>query len=132
MTLLDRLAAKFAISDECWEWTASKTPGGYGRIFADGRKVYAHRAVYEAVVGPIPEGFQIDHLCRNRGCVNPDHLEPVTRRENLLRGVGFVAVNAAKTHCPKGHPYDEENTYQTPTGRRVCRTCMRETDRRRR
>lgn len=79
---------------------------------------------HELHKGPIPEGLVIDHLCRNRGCVNPDHLEAVTQRENILRGEGLAAANARKTHCPKGHPYSGENLYVVPSsGRRQCRIC---------
>lgn len=90
----------------------------------------AHRVAYELFVAEIPEGFDLDHLCRNRGCVNPDHLEPVTRRENLLRGETIPARNARITHCPQGHPYDAENTRIRPCGRRRCAACNREAARR--
>lgn len=109
----------------CWLWTAG-TSKGYGQ-FLNG----AHRVSYEMLVGPIPEGLHIDHLCRVRACVNPDHLEPVTRKENILRGVGAPAVNARKTHCSQGHPYNDENTYaytyaNGKESRRDCRACQRE------
>jgi hypothetical protein len=73
---------------ECWEWTAARKNGGYGSFFVDGRHLYAHRFAYEMLVGPIPSNLELDHLCRNRGCANPAHLEPVTRRTNVLRGAG--------------------------------------------
>jgi HNH endonuclease len=107
----------------CWEWTAAKTVG-YGRFADKGRTLLAHRVAYELLIGPIPEGLQIDHLCRNPSCVNPAHLEPVTSRENLLRGVGEPARNAAKTHCPQGHEYSPENTYAY-RGMRMCVECRR-------
>lgn len=116
----------------CWQWTASTTAGGYGQIRtggAAGPMRYAHRVAYEFTVGPIPDGLQIDHLCRNRSCVNPGHLEPVDNRENSLRGQSFAALNARKTHCPKGHEYSQENTVlDTNTGSRKCRICTRKRD----
>lgn len=112
----------------CWEWTAVTDGRGYGKFWFDGRMVRAHRWSYEHVVGPIPERLQLDHLCRNRGCVNPEHLEPVTNHENTLRGVSH---QAAKTHCPQGHLYDTENTYVDTHGGRNCRACRRATAARR-
>ena len=114
----------------CWEWTACRNRDGYGRFKLDGRKRYAHRVAYELIKGKIPEGLQIDHLCRVRACVNPDHLEPVTCRENLHRGETFNAANAAKTHCPQGHPLSGDNLYVRPDGRRGCKTCQAEHGRR--
>jgi hypothetical protein len=123
-----------ADASHCWEWTASKD-GGYGKIGKGGtsrRGLLAHRVAYELVIGPIPEGTELDHLCRNRGCVNPAHLDPVSHKINCQRGVAG-AVNAArqraKTHCPKGHPYDEANTVLRPNGWRGCRECFRAHDR---
>lgn len=110
---------------ECWTWGACHYPQGYGMFYWDGRLQRVHRIVYELVVGPIPAGLVIDHLCRNRGCCNPDHLEPVTNRENMLRGVGASAMNARKTHCPSGHAYDDHNTLRRPDGSRYCRECSR-------
>ena len=120
--LIDRVAAKIDTSGDCWEWTAYRTPKGYGQVWLGDRMWLAHRIVYEALVGPIPDGLQIDHLCRNPGCVNPMHLEPVTSWENSRRGGSFTH-NTRKTRCPHGHPYDEANTYRTPGGARKCRTC---------
>lgn len=116
----------------CWNWLLCLDRGGYGVASFQGRYARAHRLIYELHKGPIPEGLVIDHLCRNRRCVNPDHLEPVTQRENLLRGDTFQARNAAKTHCIHGHPLSGENLYVHPgRGVRDCRTCRRESTRRR-
>lgn len=110
------------VNDGCHEWGGHLNHNGYGTFWVDGRTVPAHRWAYEQVHGPVPEGLQIDHLCRNPRCVNPAHLEAVTGRENLLRGRTFQAANAAKDACPKGHPYDGVNS----KGSRTCRTCDRE------
>lgn len=109
----------------CWIWQRHVNSGGYGTVSYLGRKMLAHRASYEEFVGPIPDGLTLDHLCRNTRCVNPEHLEPVTNRENILRGDGLSARRARVTVCPKGHPYDDKNTYRTPDGRRNCRACNR-------
>ena len=106
----------------CWLWEAALSTRGYGRITIAGRQYQAHRLAYESLVGPIPEGRQVDHLCRVRRCVNPAHLEIVTGRENVLRGNTIVAQHAAKTHCPRGHEYSAENTRRW-RGHRKCRTC---------
>jgi hypothetical protein len=110
----------------CWLWIANSTHDGYGMIFWGGGKLMAHRVSYERLIGPIPAGLQLDHTCRTRCCVNPAHLEPVTNRENQMRGVSFSAVNATKTHCPQGHTYDAKNTaVYKGYGSRVCRACTR-------
>ena len=118
--------------DACWRWLAAKSGNGYGAFYFRGRWGLAYRCAYELLVGPIPEGLQIDHLCRVRDCVNPTHLEPVTHRENLLRGEGVAAQHAAKTHCPRGHPYSGVNlyVYPAPRGQRECRECRRQYQRR--
>lgn len=114
---------------ECLVWTGNRDGDGYGR-FRLGKMQSAHRLAYEDAVGPIPDGLQLDHLCRNTPCVNPAHLEPVTYRVNQLRGIGFCAVNAQKIECVNGHPFDEANTYIRPGQRRACRACGREATRR--
>lgn len=116
--------------DDCWEWQGYRLSSGYGQIRIAGTKWLAHRLAYVVNVGPIPEGLTIDHLCRNRACVNPVHLEVVTRGENVLRGEGVTAINAVKTECDHGHSFDAENTYIDRRGWRSCRACRR--DRRRR
>lgn len=123
-SLLEHLEGKFTVGDGCWEWTGDcNTKGGYGRIYLDGRYRSAHRVVYELLVAPIPDGFFIDHKCRQHACVNPAHLRVVDPRTNSLENsVGVGALNAGKTHCSQGHPYDEANTYRSGDGRR-CRLC---------
>lgn len=125
-TFEERFWAKVAKSDDCWTWTAVKNNKGYGQISLGGRSgplVLAHRASWELHNGPIPVGMTLDHLCRNRSCVNPQHLEPVTHATNVKRG-DAGAIHAAKTHCPSRHPYDAENTHLYD-GRRYCKACNR-------
>ncbi|MET7616972.1 HNH endonuclease signature motif containing protein [Streptomyces sp. NPDC005408] len=107
----------------CWQWTGYLLPNGYARVSVNGERQYAHRAAYEAVNGPIPAGLVIDHLCRNRGCANPDHLEAVTQRINVLRGESHAAARARQTECVRGHRFDTANTYVARNGTRKCRRC---------
>lgn len=118
-------------TETCWNWTGATRGDGHGHLVRDGRWTGAHRYAYQITRGPIPTGLVIDHLCRNGLCVNPDHLEPVTQRVNTLRGVGFAARNAVKTHCPQGHEYTPENTYLSRRNQRTCRTCIQAWDRNR-
>jgi hypothetical protein len=123
-----RFWAKVQKTETCWLWTGNKNPKGYG-IFYIGPTMKdftpAHRFSYGLLVGSVPDGLQLDHLCRIRHCVNPAHLEPVTNRENILRGNGPTARHARQTECKHGHQFDKENTHQRPEGGRRCRTCMR-------
>jgi hypothetical protein len=130
-----RLMRRVRISsvDGCWEWLGRTTRDGYGRVDVGSRtdgtrgQASTHRVAYEHYVGPIPEGFELDHLCRNRSCVNPAHLEVVTHVENMRRStVGDVARarQLAITHCPRGHEYAGRNLYVNPQGGRHCRTCV--------
>ncbi len=128
--LVDRWWLRVRVrEDGCWEWIGARWRLGYGKFNVGERRVAAHRFGYEMLVGPIPEGLDLDHLCRNPWCVNPDHLEPVTRTENTRRGIAGI-TNAARqrsiSECPAGHPYDEENTYYAARGSRNCRACDRQ------
>lgn len=105
--------------DECWEWTGAKDKDGYGHWGDGKRSWFPHRYIYIRRVGPIPPGYEIDHLCNNRGCVNPNHLEAVTHAENMRR------ARLRTTHCKRGHEFTEENTYLWRTTR-ICRACRRE------
>lgn len=120
-TQLARFWSKVLVTDGCWPWQGYVAPDGYGRLnfSAVGRPQLAHRLSYQHLVAEIPEGLQLDHLCRNRACVNPDHLEPVSNQENAKRG-----RLARTTHCSRGHEYDEENTHFY-RGWRICRACWK-------
>lgn len=132
-----RFWAKVEKTADCWVWTGAVKETGYGCFIDHGNHmVRAHRFAYESMRGPIPEGLDLDHLCHvrdsscaggtsclHRRCVNPSHLEPVTHRENLLRGLSPSADNARKTTCKNGHPYDIQNTYYKLNGGRSCRAC---------
>ena len=124
LTFIEKVGRVATAQDKCWLWWGALTRDGYGRTQLNGKHYFAHRLSYELFVGPIPRGMELDHLCRTRNCLNPCHLEPVTTKQNVLRGVGVAAVNAKKTHCHKGHIFSEENTYHV-RGERVCRTCAR-------
>jgi HNH endonuclease len=109
---------------ECWPCTRTvDKKWGYGQISVDGKMRKLHRVVYELLVGKIPEGLTLDHLCRNRACANPAHLEPVTMRLNNLRGTSPCAKNAVKSHCSRGHEFTESNTRRLKNGARSCKQC---------
>jgi hypothetical protein len=120
-TVADRFWPKVRKTDGCWLWTAQRGPLGYGRFAVDSYPQQAHRVAYELLVGPIPDGLELDHLCRNPPCVNPAHLEPVTHRENMLRSP-IVANRHTATECKRGHPFTEKNTGYKE-GLRYCRRC---------
>lgn len=138
MTLRERFDAKWCFDPTtgCWVWTASKHPLGYGHLMIGSRTDRtkrpgrAHRISYELYKGPIPEGLELDHLCRNTSCVNPDHLEPVTHEENMRRGLltEICRVRAARTHCVNGHSF-EIHGFIRADGVRGCRECRRQTNR---
>ena len=127
--LIDRFLSKieepFDVHNDCWVWSGRLDKRGYGRIGAKGKTQLAHRVGYELFVGPIPLGHDLDHLCKNPKCVNPDHLNTLPPSDHYGQG------NREKTHCLRGHPFDEANTYLTPSGDRMCRICRRIHDKRR-
>jgi hypothetical protein len=119
-----RFWAKVSLQSGCWPWTAYIAPTGYGMFCLNRRMTYAHRVAYEIVNGPIPEGLQIDHLCRVRHCVNPAHLEAVTQRENMARGAAGPAGGPRRTTCKRGHDLtDPANIYTRRDGGHMCHPC---------
>lgn len=124
-SLWDRFWPKVDASGDCWQWTGGVS-GRYGMVRPGGsaNQRGAHVMAWELLIGPVPNGHQVDHLCKNTLCVNPDHLQPVPPRINLLRSETWSGVNARKSHCPNGHPYDKANT-RIHMGKRNCRSCDR-------
>jgi hypothetical protein len=137
---IEKFVSRFEVSEEhmwnnsaCWIWTAGTTCNGYQKYAsfrADGKMIRGHVFSYRYFVGEIPQGLELDHLCRNTLCVNPDHLEAVTHSVNIKRGLTPIRAReraALRTHCPSGHPYDEVNTYWW-NGTRYCKICLKTRD----
>lgn len=128
-SLATRLAEKYVVNADtgCWQWTAStsnkRDKWVYGLISVRGALQMAHRVMYELARGPVPDGLELDHVCRNTRCINPDHLEAVTHKENIARSANF---QASKTECVNGHALSGENLYVKPNGCRECRTCRKD------
>ncbi len=127
-----RFLRKVELRGDCLIWTGAINPAGYARFWLNGGARQAHQVAYQAKNGLIPGGLELDHLCRNRACVNVDHLEAVTAQINQLRGYGVSGINARRTECIRGHVFDEANTYVNPIGQRKCRICQKVGQRRRR
>lgn len=122
---IDRLQEYVEVQGSCWTWIRSRSDRGYGVHSRNHRLRYAHRTVYQLLIGPVPKGLELDHLCLNKACVNPDHLEPVTHRVNVLRApTAKAAIYARRTACNRGHPFDDVNTLFSQ-GYRRCRECHR-------
>ena len=121
----DRIAGVILVGEmHCWKLKLKLKDSGYLQFRVNGRRVYAHRVSYELFIGEIPKGFPLDHLCRNRWCLHPNHVLPVTTKENVLRGDGITARSARRSTCIKGHELTYENTYHYPSARgRICRIC---------
>ncbi len=126
--LPDRFRSKIVMDGDCWLWVPRSKGRRYGQYNADGTMVLAHRHSYQLLVGPIPEGLELDHVrargCSSTFCVNPDHLEPVSHAENIRRGDGWGGVNTRKTHCKNGHPLEGSNLLVRGDGGRKCRKCQ--------
>lgn len=127
--LSDRFWSRVRKTSSCWHWVGGCNVGGYGMFCLDGRDHLAHRLAYEDAASPIPNGFQVHHTCRNKGCVNPKHLQAMSRAEHMAQPDSSQAINAAKTHCPRGHEYTKANTRLKKwrgTVSRACGQCRRD------
>lgn len=129
---IEFITKRFKISENgCWDWTGNKNRQGYGRVPFRGRVVVPHRLLHQTIFGEITPGLVSDHICENKSCVNPKHIEPVTSKENIYRGCAPPSINIRKTHCASGHKFTTENTYIS-RGMRACRTCNMLKERRKR
>lgn len=126
MTTSERFWAKVQVTESCWVWTAAMDGHGYGAFWYQRKVAKAYRAAYEMFVGPVPEGMQLDHLCRNRACVNPAHLEPVSQQVNIARGASPSAISVRTNACSRGHDLSSA-AVRRPDGRRYCGECRRAT-----
>ena len=124
----ERLWQRIDTTGPCWEWEGCRVVG-YGKVYAGGRTWRVHRLVWELLVGPIPDGMVLDHLCHNRACSNPDHLQVTTQRENITRGGTLPAMWLRQTHCVNGHPLSGDNLGTGSDGERRCKTCHRDRQR---
>ena len=124
---ITRFWSKVLRTPSCWLWLGGRTKRGYGAYFNDNTQMLAYRFAFIVSRGSVPEGMVLDHLCRVKHCVNPDHLEAVTQRVNVLRGDAPAAINARRTHCSEGHELSDANTYESSRRRgwRICRPCAR-------
>ena len=131
--ILKRFFNKIEQTNNCWNWIGGKQTNGYGMFWTGKELVLSHRFSYELFKDKIPKGYTIDHLCRNRVCVNPEHLEVVTQKINVLRGNSFCSINSKKTHCPKGHELKGDNLDKThlKRGKRSCKICAQIREKRR-
>lgn len=124
--MMERFNSKYTIQKNgCWDWIGQVYPNGYGSLWVRGKNVFAHRFSYQMFNGAIPEKLTVDHLCKNRKCVNPFHLDLTTRVDNVQRSNNEIANNKAKTHCPYGHEYNLENIYFRKNGHRSCIACTK-------
>lgn len=122
---ITKFDSKITKTDSCWLWNGYCNEAGYGMVRINYRQYRSHRVSYEIHKGLIPDGLELDHLCRVRNCVNPEHLEAVTHKENLRRSaIQISSINKHKTHCRSGHEFNKLNTYHRPTGGRMCKRCM--------